>query len=172
METVRGDELEQQLHDLRLDFAVTSRESLSRPLQLTRLASCRFRLLVPRRLFAEGRAAVLAFRQKRLPLALAGADLPPVCWEVFRDHKAALWCQNILEVQAAMQRETLAGLLPDFASQGFSQELFFALEIRELRRCCTAYSLAWNPRLLRLNPPAASMRDWLAKRLAQVMAAL
>src|SRR5512137_542235 len=76
VEAVLGDEVERRLHDLTLDFAVVSRPSVSRPLQLKELGTWRLKFWVPKSLCKTARQAERAFADKQLPIVWPAAELP------------------------------------------------------------------------------------------------
>ncbi len=166
VETAAGEDIERRLHDLTLDFGVVVQPALSRPLQLKELGRWRLRLWVPKALCATDRQAVRAFREHRLPLAWPTAELPLPSAGGGADFEPALACSNFLEAKLALAQQTLATFLPDFLAPGPDARKFLtpAVPLMEDEFC---YRLAWNPRLLRLNPHAARRRDALIEGLAR-----
>ena len=59
-ETVSDDEIERRLHDLTLDFGVTTQAAISRPLQLKEVGKWRLNLWVPVKLHKTEKTAALA----------------------------------------------------------------------------------------------------------------
>jgi len=164
LETVRGDDAERRLHDLTLDLAVVTRLSLSRPLQSQEIGTWRLRLWVPKPLCKTAQQAARAFLAKKLPLVLPLGDLPSPGLEVLRDYEPALACESFLEAKAALDGHSVAALLPDFLNPA-SAHLFHP-KLPELDSTVLHYRLAWNPRLLRLNPHAGRRRDRLMRELS------
>ena len=167
-ETVGDDEIERRLHDLTLDFGVTMRREISRPLQLKELGKWRLKLWAPRTLWKNGKSAAEALKQRCLPLVLAKKELDLCGTDLFDDQEPRLICDSFLEAVTAMSGRGLASVLPDFLtpadSKTFSQVPVPALESRALY-----FRLAWNPRLLRLNPHAVRRRDFLAESFSSQM---
>jgi len=166
IETVRADDAERRLQDLTLDFAVVTRTALSRPLQSRELGSWRLRLWAPRSLCKTAQVAVQAFRAQSLPIALPVGELSASQFEILREYEPALACENFLEAKAALAQRGVAALLPDFLNPTSTLSLLNP-KIAELEAGVFRYSLAWNPRLLRLNPHAGRRRDALVQGLSR-----
>jgi len=164
VETARDDEIERRLHDLTLDFGVITRPDISRPLQLKELGKWRLKMWVPSSLHKTEKSVIAALKERRLPLVLAKQELDACGVHFFNGHEPRLICDNFLEAVAAMERRGMASILPDFLppakSNAFLQVRVPALESRVFH-----FRLAWNPRLLRLNPHAIRRRDYLAESL-------
>jgi len=167
VEAVLGDEVERRLHDLTLDFGVVTRAAVSRPLQLKELGVWRLRLWVPKTLCKTARQAERAFAAKRLPIVWPGGELPQSEFNALEDYEPALTCTNFLEARVALEKEGLAAFLPDFIPLGPTADHCLNVEIPAVESCRFHYRLAWNPRLLRLNPHARRRRDTLVESLAQ-----
>ncbi len=170
VEAVLGDEVERRLHDLTLDFGVVTREEVSRPLQLTELGSWRLRFWVPKALCKTVKQAERAFADKRLPLVWPAGELPQSELDVPEDYEPALTCSNFLEARVALEEKGLAAFLPEFVSLGATADLCLNVKVPAVDSCLFHYRLAWNPRLLRLNPHAQCRRDALAESLARELA--
>ncbi len=63
----------------------------------------------------------------------------------------------------------LAAFLPHFLEPGGEAGSFLKVSPRALDGVALHYRLAWNPRLLRLNPRATRHRDFLLRSLAAQM---
>ena len=166
VEAVFGDEVERRLHDLTLDFGVVMRAAVSRPLQLNELGAWRLRFWVPKSLCKTARQAERAFADKRLPLIWPGGELPRSEFRVLEDYEPALTCTNFLEAKIALEEKSLAAFLPDFLPLGATADRCVNLRISAVDSCLFHYRLAWNPRLLRLNPHARRRKDALVESLA------
>jgi DNA-binding transcriptional LysR family regulator len=164
VETAADREIERRLHDLTLDFGVVTAAALSRPLQLRALQTWAVQLWVPKRLAATPAQAGKAFHAGRLPLAWAAGEIAPPALASDSAREPALRCDNFLEARAALAGQNLAAFLPDFLvpSDGFLRVRLPATTDWKI-----SYRLAWNPRLLRLNPHATRCRDELIKMLEQ-----
>ena len=170
VEPAAEEEIERRLHELTLDFGAVGRAALSRPLQVTELGEWRLRFWVPKALCKTETQAVRAFAEKRLPIAWPAAELPLAEFSLQKDYEPALTCSNFLETRAALEGGGLAGFLPDFVPLGKASNRFWEVKLPALGGCRFQYLLAWNPRLLRLNPHARRRKDGLVEALAQRLA--
>jgi DNA-binding transcriptional LysR family regulator len=167
VETVLGDEVERRLHDLTLDFGVVTRSEVSRPLQLKELGAWRLRFWAPKALCKTVKQAERAFGEKRLPLVWPAGELSQSEFNVLEDYEPALTCSNFLEAKVALEEKSLAAFLPDFVPLGATADRCWEVKVPILDSLLFHYRLAWNPRLLRLNPHAQRRRDVLIESLAQ-----
>jgi DNA-binding transcriptional LysR family regulator len=161
LEAAANDEIERRLHDLTLDFGIMTSVGLSRPLQTKSIGKSKLVLMVPRRLCSNKAAASKAFCEKSLPLALAENEFNPSAFPAFKDYELRLVCDSFLTARAALEEQTLATVLPDFLAP--PKESFWQIPISGSP--VLPFQLAWNPRLLRLNPLIARTRDFLAESL-------
>ncbi len=171
VEAVVGDEVERRLHDLTLDFGVVTRPAVSRPLQLKELGVWRLKFWVPKTLCKTARQAERAFADKRLPIVWPAGELSQSELDILADYEPALTCASFLEARVALEHKSLAAFLPDFVALGTSGDRCLNLKMPAVDSCRFHYRLAWNPRLLRLNPHARRRRDALAESLAQKLTA-
>jgi len=172
VETVLGTEVERRLHDLTLDFGVVKQRMLSRPLQMKRLGTWRLRLWVPKLLCKSAAQAVRAFRDKRLPLVWPTNELEPTELGLPKGYDPALVCDDFLGAQSALKNLRFAAFLPEFLTPEGESGKFFNVRMPEIEALEFSYSLAWNPRLLRLNPHAGRRRDLLIRELARKLSEL
>ena len=170
VEAVLGDEVERRLHDLTLDFGVVSRAAVSRPLQLKELGAWRLKFWVPKTLCKTAGQAERAFEEKRLPIVWPAGELPQSEFKVMEDYEPALTCANFLEARVALAGKGLAAFLPEFVPLGATAERCLNVKMPAVESCLFHHRLAWNPRLLRLNPHARRRRDALVESLAQKLA--
>ncbi len=166
IETTANDEIERRLHDLSLDFGVTTAPTLTRPLQLIELGGFSLNLWVPKVLRSKA-SALQDFQARRLPLVLASKELgmkndPDLTKE------AIFICDDFLQAAAALEGQTMAALLPDFLEPKNSSA-FWKILIPSSELGLIQYRLAWNPRLLRLNPHAKHWRDLMQLTLCKRM---
>lgn len=166
LEIASDDEIERRLHDLTLDFGIVTAVSLSRPLQLKELGGWKLNLWLPMGLCRNEREALQALKEKRLPLILPRRELPLL--ELFEDYEPRLTCSSFVEARTALTNGNLATLLPDFLKPEDATQ-FLCLRVPGVSSTKYHYSLAWNPRLLRLNPHAIRRRDFLFEALAKQM---
>ncbi len=167
-EVATDEEIERRLHDLTLDFGVVGIAELSRPLQTKILGEWKLELWVPKALLLSTSRAAMAFEQGGLPIVLArelqGLDaVGPV------EQQACLACDSFLDSRAALEGQEVAALLPNFLTRSETSKSFLRVHIPKVDACTFHFHLAWNPRLLRLNPHAVRRRDWLADVLAERM---
>ena len=80
-----------------------------------------------------------------------------------KTYEAKLTCDSFLEARAAIEGQRLASILPGFLAQGLAAKSFVRAQIPITDSRTQRYHLAWNPRLIRLNPPAGKRRDWLGR---------
>lgn len=159
------DSIESRLHDLTLEFGIVTRTPLSRPLQTRSLGQCALVLWLPRGLCRNARAGIAELKARRLPLAVA-TEMPFA--ESLTEHRPRFVCDSFEELRAALSTRGFAALLPEFLSPDAPPEFFCAPSPwPHLRR--VTYLLAWNPRLLRLNPQATRIRDFLGNGLSRAV---
>jgi len=163
-ETVSDAEIERRLHDLTLDFGVVNHSLVSRPLQTKCLGSWKLTLWVPRKFGRKEADLRRQFQQQDLPLALARSELSPLGVTQLDEYPAQLVCDNFLEAREILARQELATVLPDYLAPG---KEFIPVSVPALAKLTLHYYLVWNPRLLRLNPPAVRWRDALAEWLTK-----
>jgi DNA-binding transcriptional LysR family regulator len=167
VEAVPEEDIERRLHDLTLDFGIVRRPDLSRPLQGADLGSWRLRLWVPPALCRTARQAARAFAEKRLALAWPAGEMRLSDCSFLEGHEPTLLCSNFLEARIALEQKGLAALLPDFLPPGGVSGRCLQVRVPALESARFACRLAWNPRLLRLNPHARRRRDVLIQALAR-----
>ncbi len=170
VETVGGDDVERRLHDLTLDFGVVTRSTLSRPLKMVELGRWRVKLFVPVRMFQRVSEAEAAFRAKRLPFAWAAKELEPAKLGLAAGYEPSLACDDFAQADAALRTLKFAAFLPDFTAAARERDAFYSLSLPEIEQMELRYSLAWNPRLMRLNPHSGRRRDLLVKALSAKLA--
>ncbi len=167
MEGTEDQELERRLHDLTLDYGITTRESLSRPLQVQPLGTWRIILWVPRAPSRTPAHAVRELMARRLPLAWAAGELPLDSFPEVREYDPAFTCRDFLEARTLLGMGKVGAFLPDFLAPLEPANRFVTIELPWLKTRVFQYGLAWNPRLLRLNPHSRRRRDALAEALAR-----
>ena len=169
-EIVGDDEIERRLHDLTLDFGIIGKTAISRPLQTKALGKWKLKLWVPIALRLDEAAARRSLEEKRLPLALARNEVDGLALAALAKYPAQLACNNFLEAAAALKQQELGAFLPDYlAAEGGSKSVI-QVRIPKINSLIFHFHLAWNPRLLRLNPHATRRRDLLARLLTQRLA--
>ena len=169
IETVSDDEIERRLHDLRLDFGVTTQPTISRPLQLKQLSKWHLGLWVPKEMHKTDKIAGTALKEERLPLVLATKELEMCGMTNLVDWEPRLACESFVEARMAMKGSRLAAILPDFLVPPAEARTMWRLRIPSLESGALSFRFAWNPRLLRLNPHAVRQKDFLYEALAKQM---
>lgn len=169
-EVVSDSEIERRLHDLTLDFGIVGTAAISRPLQTRVLGQWKLELWVPKALRLDESGAMRSFQSQRLPLVLARSELDGLNVSPLAKYPAHLICDNFLEAKAALEQQELGAFLPDFLAADKMSKSFVQVRIPKIDSLTFHFHLAWNPRLLRLNPHATRRRDLLARLLSQRLA--
>jgi hypothetical protein len=102
-------------------------------------------------------------------LALPERELSAAEFQTLKNYSPSLVCSNFLEAEAVVRAKTSAALLPDFFPSDQVSDAILRVRIPEIDAKEFCFRLAWNPRLLRLNPHAARIRDSLGDSLAAAM---
>src|SRR5262245_46509233 len=171
LETVGDEDLERRLHDLTLDFGITMRAALSRPLQLKEVGRWRLRLWMPSGLQETEKSAIRAFKERQLPLALAEKELLGCGFEEFSKQKSRLVCESFLQALSTLEGRQLAAVLPDFLNPQANAKPYLRVPMAGIDSRVFYFRLAWNPRLFRLNPHAVRRKDFLLDTLTARMGA-
>jgi hypothetical protein len=109
--------------------------------------------------------AIRAFAEQKLPLAISTREMEGM--GVFgAEYEAQFVCDSFLDARVALDGQQVAALLPEFLGPGANAKGFVRVPLQKVEGCAFGFYLAWNPRLLRLNPHATKRRDWLAEVLA------
>ena len=111
----------------------------------------------------------MAFRERRLPIAIAASELQVLGVNDLMDQDVRLVCDNFLQAGDALREQSVAAVLPDYLNVGAASIAFLRVHVPSIdaRRFC--FRLAWNPRLIRLNPHASRRRDFLIKAVSERM---
>ncbi len=163
-------EIERRLHDLTLDFGIVGSAAISRPLQTRRLGKWKLELWLPKALGLSEAGAKRSFQEQRLPLVLARNEQAELDVAPLAKYPAHLVCDNFLEARSAMEHQELGAFLPSFLAPEKTSKPFVRVRIPKIDAQVFHFHLAWNPRLLRLNPHAGRRRDLLAQLLFQRLA--
>jgi DNA-binding transcriptional LysR family regulator len=123
---------------------------------------------VPAGLCRNEQSALQALREKQLPLVLPKRELPVL--GLFEDYEPRLTCSSFVEARMALNNGNLATILPDFLKPE-KEGRFQCLRVPGVTTMTFRYRLAWNPRLLRLNPHAIRRREFLYEALMKQMQA-
>lgn len=139
------------------------------PLQLKDLGAWRLGLWLPKAVCRNQAQAASALKNRQLPYALPLRELSAPGLGDLSSFEPRLVCSSFLEAQTVLQGETMATVLPDFLAPDPAKARFFRVRLPALDACEFQYRLAWNPRLLRLNPHASRKRDFLFASLSAEM---
>jgi len=162
-EVVAAEEIERRLHTLSLDFGVVATPGLSRPLQTKPLRQWELGLWVPKALGLTQPEAAEAFKKRTLPIVLARSELDDLGVMPAAEYEAKVESCSFIDALVAVQQQQLACVVPDFLVPAKSSLL--RVQIPDLESSSFQFHLAWNPRLLRLNPHVIRTRDWLVEVL-------
>ncbi len=168
-EISEGDDVERGLHDLTLDFGITTRSTLSRPLQLKLVGCRRVGLFVPKGAYASRAGVSKALRARELPLAIAAEGFDLETQRVLLELRPRMVCPDFLTARAALEGGRVAAVLPDFLVSSEEAKRLWRLDIPGTGSLGLCFHLAWNPRLLRLNPHVVRTRDLLVELLSAEM---
>lgn len=163
-------EIERRLHDLTLDFGVIHTATISRPLQTKELGEWRLRLLAPKALHRTEASARRAFKERRLPLVLAKSELDMLGLADLKEYEPRLVCDSFCEALIAIENHSVGIVVPDFLVPAQNSKAFLRVPMPAIDSQLCHFYLAWNPRLLRLNPHATRKRDFLAASFARRLA--
>ena len=125
------------------------------------------RLWIPKLLCRDESQARQALRDKQLPFVWPADELALPDLGVFKGRKPRLVCASFLEAKTALERGGVAAFLPEFLAPAQAADRFVCLSIKGSDGSLYRYHLAWNPRLLRLNPHATRQRDFLLASLTK-----
>jgi DNA-binding transcriptional LysR family regulator len=152
-----GEEIIRRLHDGLIDFGVTRKETINRPLKSSALGEMEFSIFVPVHREHARRKTDLASLLEDTPLAVLEGD------GVFRQQLAevartkslilriAVECSSFTLVAQALASGRVGGVLPTIAKSELriKEGGFLARPIPSLKR---EISLAWNPRQFGIRP--------------------
>ena len=125
---------------------------------------------MPKALGLDEAGARRSFEEQRLPLVLAKTELDGLALPGLAKYPAHLVCNNFLEAATALDQQELGAFLPDYLTMANRSKSLIRVRIPKVDSLSFHFYLAWNPRLLRLNPHATRRRDLLARLLSQRLA--
>jgi DNA-binding transcriptional LysR family regulator len=163
-ELAADEEIQRRLHDLTLDFGILTTANVSHPLQVKDMGAAQLKLWVPKSLHGTKAAAERAFNERRLPLVLVAKELDLARSPDLQGFPTPLICDDFLQTQLCLEAGRVAAILPDCLVPAPGR--CWQLPTANLHLPTFSWHLAWNPRLLRLNPHAIRRRDFLMKTLA------
>jgi len=165
-EIATKDEIERRLHDLTLDFGIICQAGLTRPLQTKAVGEWKLELWVPRALGLNQSKTAQAFERGDLPLAMA-RELDDLGVLLNKRREATLVCDSFLDCRVALEGKEVASLLPRFLTPEKHARFLVRVQMPKIDSQVFRFHLAWNPRLMRLNPHAVRQRDWLVDILSR-----
>jgi DNA-binding transcriptional LysR family regulator len=110
------------------------------------------------------------FDKRELPLALVTGESAGPGIRLRERYKAPVLCGSFAEAAALLRGEQVGALLPAFLAPSEKGGRFVRVPVPGMANQRLVAGLAWNPRMLRLNPHAARRRDTLIRALTGVMA--
>jgi hypothetical protein len=167
VELVNDNEIERRLHDLTLDFGVIGTLTVSRPLQVHSLRAWRLNLWVPRDLYRTEKQALRAWEGLQLPLAIPVNEPSLSTIPEFAQHEPRIACSSFLEAEIALKQGGVATVLPDYFQVDQARDRYHPIKSLPFSTTLFHHALAWNPRLIRLNPHANRQKDFLIDLLKE-----
>lgn len=164
-EVIPEDEIERRLHDLSLDFGIVTRESLSHPLKTQRIGTWTLELWVPKALGHTEKSAMELLKNGTLPFVLATVEMESLNCQWNSKLQPTLACDSFSDASLSLESERYAAVVPSFLAPNKRNGPFFRLRLPDLAHAAFGHYLAWNPRLLRLNPPAGICLERLCELL-------
>jgi DNA-binding transcriptional LysR family regulator len=132
----------------------------------------RLRLWTPKGLVKNARQVRADLLGGRLPWILPSGEFPLQDYAQLQAGEPSLTCNSFLESRTALQEQGLAAILPDFLPPPETANSYVNVPIPSIQALVFQYRLAWNPRLLRLNPHAGRRCNYLLESLASRMRAI
>jgi hypothetical protein len=78
-------------------------------------------------------------------------------------------CDNLLQARDSLKDQQLAAILPDYLAPAADAKSYLRVRGAGVDSRVFGFRLAWNPRLLRLNPHAVRGKDFLTESLTRQM---
>lgn len=153
----------EKITDCRLDIGLVRKTALTEGLSSAKLGSMRYCLAVPRSLLAGHLAPSITRAFRELPMAMQvssgefTATLLSIAKNITPDFRAALSCQSLPQVLAAVKSRRFAAVLPELAAQELPDNTYELLVGRELAPLNREICLIWNPRVMSVRPHANAL---------------
>jgi DNA-binding transcriptional LysR family regulator len=161
----------ERVNDLRLDFGLVRKDSVS-PLQKFHSLGCEsYALFVPRRLFSKTETPTINEVIAKVPLSsIAGeGQFRASLLKQAQKHKLSLnfslCCSTFPQAARALRSERYAAILPTIAAEELEPDRFATVPVPFLRAQSREICLIWNPRSAQLRPATDAIRECLVKIL-------
>jgi len=153
----------EKVTDCRLDIGLVRKTAPTPGLGSVNLGSMRYCLAVPRSLLAGRVAPTITRAFRELPMAMQvssgefTATLLSIAKNVAPEFQAALSCQSLPQVLAAVKSRRFAAVLPELAARELPENTYNLLAGRELAPLNREICLIWNPRVMTVRPHASAL---------------
>jgi DNA-binding transcriptional LysR family regulator len=153
----------EKVTDCRLDIGLVRTTAPTPGLQSAKLGSMRYRLAIPRSLLAGNVAPTIAQAFRELPMAMQvssgefTATFLAIAKSLAPNFRAALSCQSLPQVLAAVKSRRFTAVLPELAAQELPENSYNLFSGRELAPLNREICLIWNPRVMSIRPHANAL---------------
>lgn len=153
----------EKITDCRLDIGLVRKTAPIPGLSSANLGSMRYCLAVPRSLLAGHVAPTITRAFRELPMAMQvssgefTATLLSIAKNITPDFRAALSCQSLPQVLAAVKSRRFTAVLPELAAQELPENTYELVVGRELTPLNREICLIWNPRVMSVRPHANAL---------------
>lgn len=153
----------EKITDCRLDIGLVRKMAPIPGLSSASLGSMKYCLVVPRSLLAGHVAPTITRAFRELPMAMQvssgefTATLLSIAKNITPDFRAALSCQSLPQVLAAVKSRRFTAVLPELAAQELPENTYELLAGRELTPLNREICLVWNPRVMNVRPHANAL---------------
>ncbi len=151
----------EKVTDCRLDIGLVRKTAATPGLGSVKLGSMRYCMAIPRSLLAGHVAPTISRAFRELPMAVQvssgefTATLLSIARNFAPDFHAAISCQSLPQVLAAVKSRRFAAVLPELAAQDLPENTYNLLTGRELAPLNREICLIWNPRVMSVRPHAS-----------------
>jgi DNA-binding transcriptional LysR family regulator len=153
----------QKVTDCRLDIGLVRKTAPTPGLGSVNLGSMRYCLAVPRSLLAGRVPPTITRAFRELPMAMQvssgefTATLLSIAKNVAPEFQAALSCQSLTQVLAAVKSRRFAAVLPELAARELPENTYNLIAGRELSPLNREICLIWNRRVMTVRPHASAL---------------
>jgi DNA-binding transcriptional LysR family regulator len=153
----------EKVNDCRLDIGLVRKTAPTPGLGSVNLGSMCYCLAVPRSLLAGHAAPTISRAFRDLPMAMQvssgefTATLLSIAKNFAPDFHAAISCQSLPQVLAAVKSRRFTAVLPKLAAQELPGNTYELLTGRELTPLNREICLIWNPRVMSIRPHANAL---------------